>query len=920
MFKLDNIDNICDKSFYTIKIGNFFWVVEKGAFFNENNFHIIALYTELLEVLEKLPRTNSVNDSIRVTKKNLEIAQFVNDFPGIEVTQAIDNRNYCVYSITTDVNYFNYLSEIFRNIGEIFSKKSVDFYEETAVTISAMRRKWKTPGICYINTEDDHKKPVVVSKGDIVKTMKNLEVSGSLVFNYYSDTNLNCLDKDYLVNHYGNQDPFIKKSKPIYFIKDGYYHNNIITRQEPLFDYEDSDYFSTQQKESIFRMEKLEAENAITINEAVSVNKVVVKTNFGILANNPGTGKTRVAAAVAIRNVIKTRNIAFSYEPGLSLYVEKMDAEHEDHDEYIRCNQYGGVETTKNWRAHERKVFNTTVDISYRKNNSTLIVVPLSTFGQWQNEITELLREFELLDEVSVQYIKQKQKGKDVSFAEGAGAPDIILVTNTFYNTYIINLENQKIMFNRVIFDECDTNKYSLGNEGVQGRFKWLISATVNKTLKEHLMGVKEKDLLKNQRDRDGSLKTTAFKYNHVGDIETAGLSFKSPVVCQKIIDYLNIFVPKDAVDNIKYLNFIEYRNLADVAFLDRIGDVINAIDPALAEAFASGNEEEISRILGESSKGYCKTDRMYNVHLLKLKDLKETKLDDKIKKPREDAIRKNLKDLDNRLYEIFKDKLTDCSICLGEMNSENVILYDCCTNFMHKECAGHLHTSNHSKTKCPTCRADPAPVFNFVDTIWYKRVGRKLGSEVSPEDDPEGNEEDPENSGSSFKKKKIKSEENEKPITVRNDIFLPLFNDENRKIIVYATCKEKDGVMAYLKDLKDLGFVHNVLKGNVTQRSKAISEFKSGLVPILVLLEHKNAAGVNLTEATDLVVYNRTSNEILKQVVGRVDRFGLDHTVNIHLMDKFETTLEAIRGKYGECKITPLETPVLFSSIEELA
>lgn len=91
------------------------------------------------------------------------------------------------------------------------------------------------------------------------------------------------------------------------------------------------------------------------------------------------------------------------------------------------------------------------------------------------------------------------------------------------------------------------------------------------------------------------------------------------------------------------------------------------------------------------------------------------------------------------------------------------------------------------------------------------------------------------------------------------------------------------------------------IVEGSAQERERAIVEYRRGEVPILVLLRHENAAGLNLTETTDLIIFNQTSDTITEQVIGRVDRLGLNHDVNIHLFDTNENMNVVVFKKYGK-------------------
>ncbi len=707
-----------------------------------------------------------------------------------------------------------------------------------------------------------------------------------LRYQYYTESNLDRYS-DLLRNNFAAVDAFIKHSEKICFLKGGYHLNNIVERtQTPLLEYEDSDYFFDQQKESIYMMERLEAENVFLLGDdkvsipgtmnGHSINRVAIKTNFGILANNPGTGKTRITAAMVLRNAIKSRDVNFRYEPGLAIYVEDFGVEHKKFDEFTRVNKYYNINTTQNWQNKEKRSFIALNDVEYEKEDATLVVVSISTFPQWKDEFDNIIEEFGLEGKVVFHCMKEKTRGAEVSIPMGC---DVILTTSTFYERHICKID-YPIMFNRIVFDEPDTIRYPLGNEKTQGRFKWLVSATIGKRILDDI-----------DTSREGGKRNT---YTRIGDIEAAGLE-----ICGNqhgILEGVTVFVPKDSVDNSKFLNFIEYQNFEDTVFIDKFKDNFARIDPALAEALAAGDEATIARILGATEGRMCKMDRIYNKHLRDLENLLKLKE----KQPERMAvIKKDLAELDKKLKETLTHKADECPVCLCELELDDAILFDCCFLMAHKGCTGLLTKTATGGERCIACRACPTDMYNFADTICYDRI-------VNTGEEPPVAEETPA-AGSTATKAPKKRHEGQ--LKVRNDVFSYVFEKENSRCLIYATCGENDGIKTFIESLGySAGTNFNILKGTVTQRARMLSAYKSGLVPILILLHHKNAAGLNLTHTTDLIVWNRTSDAILKQVVGRVDRLGLDHNVNIHLLDKFESTLGAVKEKYSDCKVTTLD------------
>ncbi len=117
----------------------------------------------------------------------------------------------------------------------------------------------------------------------------------------------------------------------------------------------------------------------------------------------------------------------------------------------------------------------------------------------------------------------------------------------------------------------------------------------------------------------------------------------------------------------------------------------------------------------------------------------------------------------------------------------------------------------------------------------------------------------------------------------------------DEQRFLIYST--NGSNITNAIGDATGVAF--RIVSGNAFERERAIVEYRRGDVKVLVLLDHENAAGLNLTETTDLIIFNQTSDIIAEQVIGRVDRLGLNHTVKIHLFDTNKNMLGFIAEKY---------------------
>jgi SNF2 family DNA or RNA helicase len=72
-------------------------------------------------------------------------------------------------------------------------------------------------------------------------------------------------------------------------------------------------------------------------------------------------------------------------------------------------------------------------------------------------------------------------------------------------------------------------------------------------------------------------------------------------------------------------------------------------------------------------------------------------------------------------------------------------------------------------------------------------------------------------------------------------------------------------------------------LKGQTTTRNKVLEKFKKGGIKVLFLNSKNNGAGINLQEATDIILYHRLSGDLETQVVGRANRIGRKNNLFVH-------------------------------------
>ena len=61
------------------------------------------------------------------------------------------------------------------------------------------------------------------------------------------------------------------------------------------------------------------------------------------------------------------------------------------------------------------------------------------------------------------------------------------------------------------------------------------------------------------------------------------------------------------------------------------------------------------------------------------------------------------------------------------------------------------------------------------------------------------------------------------------------------------------------------------------------ITSFKNGKIQVIFLNSKNNGAGINLQEATDIILYHEMNENIIKQIIGRANRIGRTDKLFVH-------------------------------------
>jgi SNF2 family DNA or RNA helicase len=208
-------------------------------------------------------------------------------------------------------------------------------------------------------------------------------------------------------------------------------------------------------------------------------------------------------------------------------------------------------------------------------------------------------------------------------------------------------------------------------------------------------------------------------------------------------------------------------------------------------------------------------------------------------------SLEKSINNLNCRLSAI-KTKIKEsedpiCPVCMGEPDEDNSVMVDCCGAVFCFDCLAL--TSN--KDKCLYC---------------FQKISKKSMHVMT--------------------KKNLKK--NNKKTKEKINALLEIINSKkNGKILVFANYFETfEKIQVELKNNK---ITYAILKGE--NKGKLIENFKTGKIKVLMLNAANFGAGLNLQEATDVVIYHRFTKETEEQVIGRAQRLGRKDKLNVYYL-----------------------------------
>ena len=508
-----------------------------------------------------------------------------------------------------------------------------------------------------------------------------------------------------------------------------------------------------------------------------------IYTNFGILQDKVGSGKTLTMVSLLSRDKQRNNTVSTTHN-----YPWVLD---------MGSNHYFSYTT-------EEELNFTTVPIN-------IIVVSSAIHNQWSKE----------LDRTDLRYKKIVKTADYITMTKNDFENlDVIVVTYNRYreltHRFNIAFHTSHIGIKRLIFDELQLR-------GVlpiaKAEFYWIISAT----LPNESADFTDRSTSNNAICR--LLCGTKLKYISIKNTE----------------EDLRQSYQQAEIEEYKYYCYNKQFNMYGNRVSNEIQRMIAADDIAGAITALGGTKDTASLIdiiieKEEKEITHIKAQISYfNI------------INDENSKKKVEEYKEKLafteKALDNLKQKIERDTEEDtCPLCFDEYK-EQVLTY-CCKSVLCSSCVKRLYQTTQ---KCPYCRK----------TLDMKEMAISSKSES----------------------KKYNQTDNRTKLEIAIELIL---NKKGGKFILFS--EFNNSFDSIKESLIKKGISVAEVKGTSDSKQKSIKLFKEGKIQVLFLNSRNDGSGIDLPEATDIILYHKMSSPSIEtQVLGRALRLGRTSKLTVH-------------------------------------
>ncbi len=487
----------------------------------------------------------------------------------------------------------------------------------------------------------------------------------------------------------------------------------------------------------------------------------------------------------------------------------------------------------------------TTLGTLYEDSNvikTTVLVLPLGIVKQWKDA----------LDKFDINYLVVNKKAASKADVKEY---DVVIVTSTMYKHFYDYNTDKPIVFKRLIFDEPDST-YVAKFQPLESLFRWFVTGTPYR-----IASVYDRKNPCNQICgwlRSFGLSQNIEHFVFANRLNLIEESIKLPAIVERKHRFAYTRMQSLAMRHVG----------RDVADAIRNGDM----NDAATLMGWNGEHVDITTCITMKYKNRI-AELEYEIRGVKLRKERQIQMghntqsytfyDDRIQhlKCRILSIQDCIKEVEKEREEIIN---AECSICIEKC--ELPVMTKCCNSVSCRDCLMSWF-SQSPRQNCHMCRKvlTKDSIINLTD----EKEGDKKEGDKKEGDKKEGDE----------------KEEDE--IVSKQATILRLLQrgDENSRWIIFATSmwsfnSLNDSILTS-PTVQSLG--SEQLKGSTTAIMNTLKRFKDGTTKILLVNNDHNCAGINIIEATDVIIHDSTSTDQELQCIKRAHRMGRTEPLTVH-------------------------------------
>jgi hypothetical protein len=587
------------------------------------------------------------------------------------------------------------------------------------------------------------------------------------------------------------------------------------------------------------------------------------QTSMGIIGDRVGAGKSYVILSLIVSNDITQKNNIIIKSHGFNKVMYYIH----DKTTSIKTNLLVVPHNLASQWEYYIKTFGGNMKYKILKTQKALDALLNEAKETSFDNDTDVNVQYEnnetLFVEVDVNNILNKNEASSstkptLTPTEIIGKYDLVVVTSTLYNKLAHFFYTNKIKLQRAIYDEVD-NLNVPGCKHIDANFFWFVTASYGNVLYPkgqnkyepsigryvwYANGIKHSGFLKNiLMDLYYNISRNLMKVLVVKNKESYVES--SLLLPEMISHYIKCKTPYA----INVLNGLVDRNILNYLNADDIHGALQYVNPS----HKSNEDNIISRVIDKYTRQITNLNLQINTAKEYLYDT-ETERSDVLQR-----LEKQLEQMQKKIDTITERIKTNdlCTICYDTVEKKTVT--GCCQNTFCFKC---INVWLAQRKICPLCKIG-MDITNLY--VIDNDIKENISIDIEHEEDIDI------------------TKPNDKNDKYQNlELILQNMKPE-AKLLIFSAYENSFTNIIHI--LKKLAISYDYLKGNGFQIQATIDRYKNGSVNVLLVNTRQYGSGLNLENTTDMILFHKFDTEIEKQVIGRAQRFGRKHSLNVHYL-----------------------------------